>query len=144
MRLSSFGRLAEQNLYDVVIARDTERIVEVIGAQVAAVTARCEARGVALMPRLAQVTIATDGEMLRVVVHNLLDNAASYVDAGGTIEVVLTEDRLVIANSGCALAAADAARVFERFWLVAVMGGAIGVEIAGGRFVVTLTWPRAA
>jgi two-component system, OmpR family, heavy metal sensor histidine kinase CusS len=173
----------------LAIARDTERIVEamlslarldagaaratrgpvdldqVVGALVAAVAARCEARGVALKPRLAQVTIATDGDMLRLVVHNLLDNAVFYVDDGGTIEVVLTEDRLVIANSGCTLAAADAARVFERFWrgdaaratgthaglglalckkLVAEMGGAIGVEIGGGRFVVTLTWPRAA
>lgn len=187
------GRPAERYrgaLADVlVIARDTERIVEamlslarldagavratpapvdldaVIVTLIAGVAARCEARGVALMPRLAQVTIATDGDMLRLVVHNLLDNAASYVDDGGTIEIVLTEDRLVIANSGCTLVADDAARVFARFWrgdaaratgthaglglalckkLVAELGGAIAVELAGGRFAVSLTWPRAA
>ncbi|MEO7736255.1 MAG: ATP-binding protein [Kofleriaceae bacterium] len=173
----------------LAIAHDTERIVEamlslarldagaagatpgpvdldeVVGTLIAGLAARCAARGVTVIPRLAQVTIATDGDMLRLVVHNLLDNAVSYVDDGGTIEVALTEERLVIANSGCTLPARDAARVFERFWrgdaarmtgthaglglalckkLVAVMGGAIEVAIAGGRFAVTVTWPRAA
>ena len=177
-------------LADVLaIARDTERIVEamlslarldagvaratpgpvdldeVVGTLVAGIAERCAARKVTVTSRLAQVTIATDGDMLRLVVHNLLDNAVSYVDDGGAIEVALTDEWLTISNSGCALPAGDAARVFDRFWrgdaarvtgthaglglalckkLVAVMGGTIEVAITGGRFVVTVTWPRPA
>jgi signal transduction histidine kinase len=173
----------------LTIARDTERIVEamlalsrldagaaqgapgpvdvdeVVATLLAGIAARCAARGVTLGQRLVQVTRATDGDMLRLVVHNLLDNAASYVDDGGSIDVTLSETQLVIANSGCALAPDDAARVFERFWrgdaaratgthaglglalckkLVAMMDATIGVAITGGRFVATVTWPRSA
>lgn len=126
------------------------------------VAARCTERNIVLTTRLPPVTIATDAAMLRAIVHNLLDNAVSYVDTAGTIDVWLTTERIVISNSGCALASTDVARVFERFWrgdaaratgvhaglglalcqkLVALLGGTIAIEIKNRWFEATVTWP---
>jgi signal transduction histidine kinase len=124
--------------------------------------ARAIARDAALVTRLVPVTIASDAEMLRVVVGNLLDNAVTYVDPGGVIEVVLEAGALVIRNTGCALAPAEVERVFERFWrgdqarpsgvhaglglavvkqLLELLGGGITVAVEAGQFVATVRLP---
>ncbi len=57
---------------------------------------------------------------VRLVIRNLLDNAASYTEPEGCVEIALTEDsgniRLCIANTGSRVAAENAQRVFDRFW----------------------------
>lgn len=126
---------------------------------------RGQARDVAVVARLVPVTISSDAEMLRVVVGNLLDNAVTYVEDGGVVEVVLETDRLVVRNTGCTLAPAQAERVFERFWrgdqarpagvhaglglavckqLLELLGGEIAVAIERGQFVATVRLPGAA
>jgi two-component system sensor histidine kinase QseC len=64
--------------------------------------------------------IRTDRGLLAVVLHNLLDNAVSYADDGGTVLVKWDEKgkqtALRVSNSGCTLAAADVTKVFEPFW----------------------------
>jgi signal transduction histidine kinase len=92
-----------------------------------------------------------------MVIGNLLDNAISYVDDGGEVAVRLRGRRLEIENTGCTLAPADAAHVFERFWrgdaarsagthaglglalckkLVGLLGGTIAARVDGRRFIV--------
>jgi signal transduction histidine kinase len=111
-----------------------------------------------------------DRENLRLVLVNLFDNALSHGEAGGKMELGIVEGEGVaefrLANSGCGLSAEDAGRVFERFWrkdaarsqsgglvhaglglslcrrLVGLGGGTMGVEVAGGRFVVWVRVPR--
>lgn len=175
-------------LRDVLaIAMDTERVVEamlvlarldagaararavpldideLVRGLAAPAAARAQARGVTLATHLVPVTRTSDAEMLRMVIGNLLDNAVTYVDDGGAIDVTLTRAALVIGNTGCALPAGAAARVFERFWrgdearptgthaglglalckqLVELLGGTIAVDIADGRFGVTVRLPE--
>jgi two-component system sensor histidine kinase QseC len=61
-----------------------------------------------------------DRALLRSVCSNLLDNAASYVNDGGSIRITarLESDRmeLQIANTGSSIAPDDIAKVFEPFW----------------------------
>jgi len=110
--------------------------------------------------------IDTDQEQFRLVVGNLLDNAVTYADAGGSIRIESASDdgRLVlrVSNSGSQLSPEQAERVFDRFWrgdaarsatgvhwglglalarkIVTVLGGTIRVESAiGGNFTVHLT-----
>jgi two-component system heavy metal sensor histidine kinase CusS len=62
----------------------------------------------------------TDRALFTVVVRNILDNAVSYADEGGSLLVRWEIDddtaRLIVANSGCTLAPVEVAKVFERFW----------------------------
>lgn len=120
---------------------------------------RAEERRLAVVTELLPVTAHTDRDKLRLVIHNLVDNAISYADTGGTIRVVLAGRRLQISNTGCTLTATDVAHVFERFWrgdaarssgahaglglalckkLVAHLGGTITAEVSDGTFVATV------
>jgi heavy metal sensor kinase len=64
--------------------------------------------------------VQTDREKVRIILGNLLDNAVSHADCGGTIRIRLGRDgdRLVteIVNSGSGVAQADVPRLFDRFW----------------------------
>src|SRR5262249_51447934 len=106
--------------------------------------------------------VDTDPDKFGIVLRNLLDNAASYVDRGGQIRISANRrDRqavVEIANTGSLIPAEDAPRLFERFWrgdvartdsgthsglglslcrrLMALLGGEISVKTsAGGEFI---------
>ena len=65
-------------------------------------------------------TVSTDREMLRVILRNVLSNAVSYCDPGGSIEASAKLEGnnicLQLSNSGNELSAEDASRVFDRLW----------------------------
>lgn len=60
-----------------------------------------------------------DADRLAQVLHNLLSNAAKFTPAGGDITLAVTRDdrawRLSVTDSGIGIAAADHARIFEKF-----------------------------
>ena len=143
------------------VAARRERVVldELVRETIAPLVGRAEERGLAIATELAPVTTAWDREHLRVVIHNLLDNAITYADQGGTIRVVLQPGTLRVANSGCTLPAEGVAQVFERFWrgdaartagthaglglalcrkLVELNGGRISAAVEAGEFVVSV------
>ncbi len=145
----------------VAFAELTEEVVAGCGPTIAArgltVTRALEHRGV----------VTTDPELLRLLVWNLVDNALTYVDAGGWVTVGLTSAagavRLRIENTGSRLAQADVERAFERFWrgdaarsdrghvglglalcrkIATVLGGGVTItSSAGGVFAVTVVLP---
>jgi len=67
------------------------------------------------------LTLLSDPDKLRIILRNLFDNAVSYCDPGGAIDVTAEPAAnaaltLRVNNTGSMVAAADAPRVFERFW----------------------------
>lgn len=68
------------------------------------------------------VTVFADGERLRQLFSNLLDNALKYTDGDGRVEVRLTEDggqaKIDLHDSAPAVPARDLERLFERFYRV--------------------------
>ncbi len=117
------------------------------------------------------LVVATDRDMLRQVVFNVLENAVTYVDTGGQIRITTAAEngaaRLHVANTGSRVARPDADRVFDRFWrgdgarsgqglhvglglplarrLTRALGGRIdAASEAGGLFEVTLHIPLGA
>jgi signal transduction histidine kinase len=113
-------------------------------------------------------SIRTDREKLRLVLHNLLDNAVSYADEGGSIRLDVLQNnrqvRVIVANSGSRLSPDSASQAFERFWrgdtaraetgshtglglpitrqLLELMGGTVTVDsTVGGDFVACVEFP---
>jgi signal transduction histidine kinase len=66
------------------------------------------------------IQLRTDPEKLRIIFHNLFDNACSYANERGTIrvgaQVSESQFRLEVANTGSRIAPGDVPRLFERFW----------------------------
>ena len=113
---------------------------------------------------------ATDPDKLQIVLHNLMDNAVSYVNEGGSICInvhsIAAIPTIEIANTGSLIAASETPRLFERFWrggdartdvglhcglglsltqrLMSLIGGEIDIKTtSGGQFVVSLKLPAA-
>jgi two-component system sensor histidine kinase QseC len=124
--------------------------------------ARAVERELEVVTELQPITRSTDRDKLLVVVTNLIDNAVAYADTGGELRIALGGNTLRISNTGCALTAEQAGRVFERFWradasrtpsghvglglplckkLIELLGGTITAEVEGGRFVATVVLP---
>jgi two-component system heavy metal sensor histidine kinase CusS len=66
------------------------------------------------------VFIDTDPEKLRIILHNIFDNAVSYTNDAGKVRVTaeVKQERLVIeiANTGSKIPADRTAQLFDRFW----------------------------
>ncbi|MCH7725865.1 MAG: hypothetical protein IH991_05200 [Planctomycetes bacterium] len=64
-------------------------------------------------------TVTTDREKLRLVIRNLLDNAVSYANAGGNVEVAIEPNgsgtTIVVRNTHTGLSSDEVEKVFDRF-----------------------------
>ncbi len=124
-------------------------------------------RGLALCDLPTAAMAHGDPELLRIVFSNLLDNAVTYADEGSVIQVSAqprgTHLAVIVSNTGHALSAEDAPRLFERFWrkdaartgvgrhaglglslcqrLMTLQDGKIAARLEDGRFVVEVELP---
>jgi signal transduction histidine kinase len=87
-------------------------------------------RGVTFRNQLAGSAIAIDREKLRVILGNLLANAAEYTEAGGWIEVTADGGLVTVADSGPALP--DPSKIFDRLWRGDVSRTGTGVHCGIG------------
>jgi signal transduction histidine kinase len=76
--------------------------------------ATAAARGLTFRNQLADGVATVDREKLRVILANLLANAAEYTEAGGWVEVNAGDALIAVADSGPALP--DTTRIFDRLW----------------------------
>jgi signal transduction histidine kinase len=75
--------------------------------------AAAAARGLTFRNRLSG-TATVDGEKLRMIVGNLLANAAEYTEAGGWVEVNADGALVAVSDSGPPLP--DTEKIFDRLW----------------------------
>jgi signal transduction histidine kinase len=105
------------------------------------------AHRLALSADLPALTVCWDSARMERVLTNLLSNAVKYSPDGGTITVQLTEEavdgrpwlRLVVADQGLGIPAADLPHVFERFHRAGNVQGrikGIGIGLAGAKQIV--------
>jgi len=76
--------------------------------------AAATARSLTFRNKLPASVTAIDREKLRVILGNLLANAAEYTETGGWIEVNSDGALVAVADSGPALP--DTAKIFDRLW----------------------------
>ena len=143
----------------VVAASESVEVDELVREVLAPLSARVADRRLEVTTELPPITLLTDREKLRMIVHNLVDNAVSYANEGGAIRIELSPSTIRISNTGCELSSDQAERAFERFWrgdaarttgthaglglalckkLVELLGATIGVEVTDGRFIATV------
>ncbi|MGA0060531.1 MAG: sensor histidine kinase [Planctomycetota bacterium] len=95
------------------LAEDVRHAVDAFRERCAAAELETHADGLACCP------VRRDPAAIRIVLHNLLDNAVKYTPPGGRIEIrLLAEDTdavLSVADNGRGIAAADVERIFGRF-----------------------------
>ena len=81
----------------------------------------------------AGTTARTDREKLRLVIGNLLSNAAEYTAAGGWIEIAVGDGAVVsVTDSGPAIPPEHLARIFDRLWRGDVSRSSTGVHCGIG------------
>jgi signal transduction histidine kinase len=122
---------------------------------------RAISRQIDIVSELEPVSLMTDRDKLRVVLVNLFDNAVTYANDGGEIRISLVGQTLRVINTGCTLAPAQVAHVFDRFWradaarsgghvgiglalckkLVDLLGGTLEATVRDGRFIATVVLP---
>ena len=108
--------------------------------------------------------IESDPEKLRIIFHNLFDNAVCHVDERGMVRVIVDAEAIEISNSGSRVGSEELPHLFERFWrgdqarsdtgvhcglglslcrrLAELLGGRISVQAKhGGNFVVRCSFP---
>ena len=99
--------------------------VQALGAIVSDVVEGFEplarARKVSLSTKIENVPeVAIDGDAMRRVLLNLLDNAVKYGPAGQTVEVIVkavpTGIRVVVADQGPGIATRDRGRIWDKYW----------------------------
>jgi signal transduction histidine kinase/ABC-type branched-subunit amino acid transport system substrate-binding protein len=115
--------LARLESGESAISQDKVDLAALVRACVDQFAALADEAGVLLvneMPRLIQVT--GDGDRLRQVFSNLIDNAIKYNDPGGKVVVSAEEEgtwvSVKVADTGHGIPEADLSRVFERFYQV--------------------------
>lgn len=93
-------------------ADDVRRAVDAFRERFATSQLRCEVE-------LESCIVERDPAAMRIVLHNLLDNAAKFTAAGGEIDISLHCDsdvaRLVVSDTGCGIRQDEIERVFLRF-----------------------------
>ncbi|MCX7426236.1 MAG: ATP-binding protein [Planctomycetia bacterium] len=100
--------------------RRTVRLDDVLGRAWTPLAGPAESRGLGILWNVdPDLTADTDPDKLLLILRNLLDNAVTYADSGGTIDVVAKARdgvaTIVIGNTGSRLAPHEVARAFDRF-----------------------------
>ncbi len=112
--------LAEAERPGMLLTLHPIDLADVAEAQVQAIAARFQDKGIELREELHAATVAADHDRLNQVVANLLANALRYTDAGGTVSVVVRPDGrdavLEVSDTGIGIPADDVPKVFTRFW----------------------------
>jgi two-component system, OmpR family, heavy metal sensor histidine kinase CusS len=82
------------------------------------------------------IPIETDPEKLRIILHNLFDNAVSYANESGTIRISakVTGDKfhLDVANTGNRISPEQFTHLFDRFWRGDQARASVGVHCGLG------------
>ncbi|MGQ9651312.1 MAG: sensor histidine kinase [Phycisphaerae bacterium] len=127
--ISDHMRRMVENLLHLARADANQFEVATEGVDMAALIRECwkplagqaEQRHLHVQWRLPEpCTVMSDSDKLRLIVQNILSNAATYTDTGGWIRVdAACHDQgleFTVTNSGSTMAEQDVPRVFDRFW----------------------------
>ena len=74
--------------------------------------------------------VEADPHHLALLVKNLLDNALKYTRSGGSVEILLQDCRLTIADTGCGIPPDKLQTIFKRFHRENSVEGGFGIGLS--------------
>lgn len=138
--VEDLGQLARADAARAYLERREFSLPESIGQMLALYRPGFEAKGIAVESSFAPGTerVTADRDKLLQAVRNLVENAWKYTPEGGRVAVsaerVAEGIRVVFANSGSGIAAAELPFIFERFYRAdrsrSREGGGAGIGLA--------------
>jgi two-component system sensor histidine kinase BaeS len=109
--------LARMNRHEFAVRREVVDLAQVARIAVARHEAQARDFGVALVAEGADAWVEADHDRVVQVASNLVENALRATPAGGAVTVRVEPGRLLVADTGPGIDAADVPRAFERFYL---------------------------
>jgi signal transduction histidine kinase len=110
------GLLALAETERGLISRGPLRLDHIVADVVSTMRTTVEERGITVETDLAAQTVSGEAPLVERLITNLIGNAIKYNEPGGSVWVqVAAPGRLVVANTGPRVAAADVAGLFEPF-----------------------------
>ncbi len=119
------------------ISPEPVNLGEIVAGCLAPIGVRAAARRLRIQVEIpTDLSLKTDPAHLRIILQNLFDNAVSYADELGTIQVsgVASEADAVlrVSNTGSTLSNEDAERAFDRLWRADVSRSQTGLHCGLG------------
>jgi signal transduction histidine kinase len=115
--------LAETDAARFPVAKRPVRLVQLLEKSIDMFRGAAEERGINLILDIRdQITVQGDGDRLRQVVNNLIDNSLKFTLRGGQVLISLRYDgvrqqlALQVADTGLGISPAELPHVFERFY----------------------------
>ncbi|MGZ3450488.1 MAG: sensor histidine kinase [Polyangiales bacterium] len=129
--LLDVASIGEQQLSVVAAAEDVSSMVS---DAIDALRPLASSRGVSLNARNVDVgTVSADRLRVHQILGNLIGNALKFTSRGGSVEVRAERlercTRFVVSDTGCGIAPAHLARVFDRFWQAPSARGGSGLGL---------------
>jgi len=124
--------LARLDAHQIEIARDPVRLRSLVDECWRPYAAAAAARGITIENQLPDdATATTDRDKLRIILGNLLSNAAEYTEDRGWIRIAAPPGALLeVADSGPRIA--DPEKIFERMWRGDAARSATGIHCGIG------------
>lgn len=94
------------------------------------------AKNIAIDIHVEKASITADRDLLAQVWMNLLGNAIKFTPDGGIVSIVLTDNAVIIEDTGMGISESDLVHIFERFYKAdksrdrALGGNGLGLAIA--------------
>jgi heavy metal sensor kinase len=101
--------------------RRPDDLLDIVLAVTARFRGRADSRGVELRVTGGPARVAVDPELLAQAVSNLVDNALTHTDRGGSVVVTVSDGEhavVSVADTGEGISADELARIFDRFYRV--------------------------
>jgi signal transduction histidine kinase len=74
-----------------------------------------------------QSRVAADADMVRQILHNLVNNACEALERKGSVLITVTDDGLRLEDSGPGITAEVQARLFQPFFTTKLKGTGLGL-----------------
>ncbi len=111
--------LSTNNMEDIKTRFEDIYVDEIVEEAISEKQSFANSRNVKLnLAEKQAVTITGNHTLLKIAILNLIDNAVKYSHHGGTVNLYLKSDRLIVEDFGIGIEKEEIGKIFDRFYRV--------------------------